>query len=465
MKVLNKDLGSYKLHLINTDKFKTVTVKVVFHTPIKKDEITKKTLVTNLLLQSSSKYDSRRKLTIEAEELYSADVSVSNQRLGNYIATSFNLQVLMDRYTEEGNLEKSLDFLHEIIFNPDVEKKSFNKEKVAFVKHDSLIKINSIKESPSRYGSMRLGEVFDSKSPISYRMVGYIDDKGVYIINPQFVDAYSFYDKELAPVAIMENDYIIDSKKWGYINRKGDLIIDYTFDKCRPFAKNGLASVAQYNHDTFWYRIGFIDQAGEYVINPQFEYDPKIDDENMPYFDENGYAVVKMVDGKYGMIDKTGKFIINPQFDEFYNFRDKDLALIKLNDKWGYIEKTGRIVINPQFDYARTFAENDLARVKVNDKWGYIDKHGKYIINPQFDWADAFDDEMAAIELNNKYGFIDATGKIIINTQFEDIYYYYEDDILIIFACQDEKWGIIDKQGKWIANPQFDEVRYRPNSK
>jgi len=211
MKVLNKDLGSYKLHLINTDKFKTVTVKVLFHTPIKKDEITKRLLVTNILLQSSKKYDSRRKLTIESENLYSADIGVSNQRIGNYITTSFNLQVLMDKYTENGMLEKSLNFLQEIIFNPDIENKSFKKEKVDFVKHDLLVSLNSIKESPSRYSSIRLGEVFDSKSPISYRMVGYIEDldiideKNLYesyleMINTDYVDIFvvgDFDNKEM----------------------------------------------------------------------------------------------------------------------------------------------------------------------------------------------------------------------------------------------------------------------------
>ena len=201
MKVLNKDLGSYKLHLINTDKFKTVTVKVVFHTPIKKEEVTKRILVSSILLQSSKKYDSRRKLTIESENLYSADIGISNQRLGNYITTSFNLQVLMDKYTEDGTVEKSIEFLNEIIFNPDIEDKAFKKEKVDFVKHDLLVKLNSIKESPSRYSSIRLGEVFDSKSPISYRMVGYIDDldvideKNLYeayleMINTDYVDIF-----------------------------------------------------------------------------------------------------------------------------------------------------------------------------------------------------------------------------------------------------------------------------------
>lgn len=201
MKIVNKDLGSYKLHLINTDKFKTVTIKVVFHTPIKKDEITKRVLVSNVLLQSSNKYDSRRKLTIESENLYSADLGVSNQRLGNYITTNFTLQVLMDKYTEDNNLEKCIEFLHEIIFNPDVEGKSFKKEKVDFVKHDCLVRLNSIKETPSMYTSMRLGEAFDSKSPFSYRMVGYIDDLDIIdehnlyqtymdMINTDYVDIF-----------------------------------------------------------------------------------------------------------------------------------------------------------------------------------------------------------------------------------------------------------------------------------
>ena len=118
MKYTKKDLGSFGLHLIETDKLKTITVRVIFHTPIKKEEITKRTILTDLLLQSTEKYETRREMTIEAEELYAADIGVTNQRLGNYIATSINLQVLNDSYTEEGNLEKGLAFLQEIIFNP-----------------------------------------------------------------------------------------------------------------------------------------------------------------------------------------------------------------------------------------------------------------------------------------------------------------------------------------------------------
>lgn len=211
MKVLNKDLGSYKLHLINTDKFKTVTIKVLFHTPIKKEDITKRNLITNLLIQSTKKYDSRRKLTIEAEELYSVDLTTNNQRIGNYIFTSFSIQTLMDKYTEDGLVEKSLEFLNEILFNPDVEDKRFKKDKVDLVKHDLLVKLNSLKERPGRYSSIKLGEVFDSKSPFSYRMCGYIEDldnineSNLYesyldMINHDYVDVFvvgNFDNKEM----------------------------------------------------------------------------------------------------------------------------------------------------------------------------------------------------------------------------------------------------------------------------
>ena len=101
MKYTKKDLASYNLHLINTDKFKTITMKVVFSSPIKKDEITMRNVLSDLLLQSSKNYESRRELTIKAEELYAADIYNNTQRIGNYILTSFNLQVLNDKYTEE----------------------------------------------------------------------------------------------------------------------------------------------------------------------------------------------------------------------------------------------------------------------------------------------------------------------------------------------------------------------------
>lgn len=176
MKYTRKDLGAYKLHLINTDKFKTIMIKVAFRSPIKKEEITIRNVLSDMFMQSSKKYNSKRALTIKAQDLYAADLQTSNFRLGNYINTDFWLTVLNDKYTEEGNFRDAVTFLREVIFNPDVEEGKFNEEKLDIVKTSCRSALNSIKENTSNYSLVRMFELFDKDSPSSYRMMGYVED-------------------------------------------------------------------------------------------------------------------------------------------------------------------------------------------------------------------------------------------------------------------------------------------------
>jgi len=63
-------MGSYNLHIIKTNKFKTITVDVNFRRPIVKEEITKRNLLKEILLNSTKKYNTKRKLVLETENLY-----------------------------------------------------------------------------------------------------------------------------------------------------------------------------------------------------------------------------------------------------------------------------------------------------------------------------------------------------------------------------------------------------------
>ena len=198
MKYTKKDLASYNLHLINTDKFKTITIKVVFSRPIKKDEITMRNVLSDVLLQSSKNYESRRELTIKAEELYAADVFNNTQRIGNYILTSFNLQVLNDKYTEDGNFEEAVKFLSEIIFNPDIKNNAFKEDKLDLVLSNVKVALESLKEDATNYSLLRLMEAYDKDSPVSYRMVGYLED----VDKIKTDTLYEYYQK------MIEYDYV-----------------------------------------------------------------------------------------------------------------------------------------------------------------------------------------------------------------------------------------------------------------
>ena len=205
MDYIKKDLGSYNLHMINTEKFKTITVKVVFHTPIIKEEITKRNVLADTLLQSSKKYSTKRDLIIAAEELYAADISNSNQRLGNYILTSFNFQVLMDKYTEEGNLDKALAFLSEILLNPDIEDKKFKKDKLEIAKNNALIAINSVKENATGYCLNQMAEVYDKTSPIAYQMVGYLEDLDMITESNLYDTYYKMINNDYVDIFVVGN--------------------------------------------------------------------------------------------------------------------------------------------------------------------------------------------------------------------------------------------------------------------
>ena len=198
MQYIKKDLGSYNLHIIKTSKYKTVTMKVIFHSPIVKEEITKRNVLSDILLQSTKNYSSKRDMIIESEELYAADIYNNTQRWGNYIMTSFTLQVLNDRYTEEGNLKKAIEFLHEVLFNPDVKNNKFNSDKLSLVKNNCKVALSSLKENPREYAITRLKEAYDKESPISYRMLGY--EKDLEKISAE--NLYEYYKK------VIENDFV-----------------------------------------------------------------------------------------------------------------------------------------------------------------------------------------------------------------------------------------------------------------
>ena len=238
MEYIKKDLGSYKLHLIKTDKFKSITVKVSFHRVIKKNEITIRNILSDMFMQSSKKYNSKRDLTIKAQDLYAAGLRTTNSRLGNYINTDFYLTVLNDKYTEEGNFASSLEVLSEIVFNPDVENSQFNEEKLDIVKSACRSALNSIKEDASNYSLIRMAEEFGKGEPISYRMIGYLEDldditgKSLYefyldMIKNDFVDIFVIGDIDIKGTTDLIKKYF----KFGVLKK---LKVPFMVDEKKP---------------------------------------------------------------------------------------------------------------------------------------------------------------------------------------------------------------------------------------
>lgn len=274
------------------------------------------------------------------------------------------------------------------------------------------------------------------------------------------------------------------SKKWGFINVKGEFLVKPQFISAGNFS-NGLApvQVAVKRDGGTDERWGFINKQGEMVIEARFD--------NVHEF-RGGLAAAKLIDGQWGFIDTTGKFVIEPQFDRADCFSD-GLAAVSDGRNWGFIDKSGKWVIEPQFQVACRFS-GDRAAVLHNDgtgmlslhvgddiynaqggHWNYIDKTGKVVIDSLFEGSGLFADGIAPVAMGvnqgvmlpDKWGFINKKGMLAIKPQFANVHAPSEGLIAVrtgqwkkighgVRTWSAGKWGYVNTKGKLVVQSQFD---------
>ena len=207
---------NYNIHVIKTDKFKTITFKINFKRKIKKEEITMRNTLINILFSSSYKYANKRELEIETENLYGLGYRGVNYQSGIYNIMSFDVKFLNEKYTEIGMHEKSIDFIYEILFNPNIVNNKFKEEDLKYAKKIVYDNIVSLDENTSLYSQVRMLEAMDD-SINSYRSSGYLDDLN-YIDTANLYEYYkSILDNDIIDIFIVGN---IDDNFISYLKNK-----------------------------------------------------------------------------------------------------------------------------------------------------------------------------------------------------------------------------------------------------
>jgi hypothetical protein len=173
----------------------------------------------------------------------------------------------------------------------------------------------------------------------------------------------------------------------------------------------------------------------------------------------NGYETS---DYKWGYIDAAGNWVIQPRF-EAANLFTEGLAPVKQDGKWGYIDETGTVVIEPQFTEAYGFGDG-LARVATGPPpdssnplqtasgYGFIDKTGTMVIPAEWDVAGGFAEGLAAVMRGPAAGFINTKGKLVIPLKFDAVGPFSEG---LAQASVDGKCGYVGTVGIWTIGPEY----------
>ncbi len=185
--------NSYKVHYIKTDRFKTVTMQVIFRDMATKDDIPYRNLLARVLKTSTRPYPTSRLFHIAQQELYALSTSVQNVKQGNYVSTIFQATFLNEKYTEEGMHEKSVSFLMDMIFKPNVNNGSFQENSMVLAKKKLEEAYRTMKEDKRSYATIRLLENMEEEAPYTYGL--YPDMEVIEKITGE--DLKNYYDEFL----------------------------------------------------------------------------------------------------------------------------------------------------------------------------------------------------------------------------------------------------------------------------
>lgn len=197
----------------------------------------------------------------------------------------------------------------------------------------------------------------------------------------------------------------------------------------------------------WWGRYGYVNRAGKFVLEPQYE-------EALPYSDF--IAAVKK-DGKWGYINGEGKFVIEPRFENAFLFSD-GAAAVEENGKWGFINRAGKFLVEPKYESAGIFRQG-LAAVRWEGKWGFISKDGEMVVPPKFDQVYFFSEDRAGAQVNGQWGYVDRTGTFTVPPKYAEVLPFSQGLAAVNTGGKREDneftggvWNFVDPQGKVIID-------------
>ncbi|OJG99419.1 peptidase M16 inactive domain-containing protein [Enterococcus termitis] len=153
------------LHVVPTEKYKTVRILVRFNTRLNKETITKRTLLSSLLETNSLNYPDQVKLSEKLAELYGASFGINVNKKGNLHWLNVSMNFVNDRYLEDSHvLEDAIDFIKEILFYPNIIDGKFETETFQREKENLAAYYESVSEDKQVYSSLALQNLYFSPS-------------------------------------------------------------------------------------------------------------------------------------------------------------------------------------------------------------------------------------------------------------------------------------------------------------
>jgi hypothetical protein len=221
---------------------------------------------------------------------------------------------------------------------------------------------------------------------------GFIDKKGNWLIQPIYDEIifpvyvrYAVVGDDELKLLVNQNIYLIQvGGKFGYISKKGDIIIPPIFDFARPFY-GGLAFARKGRQK------GYINTRGKFLFEPPYEILGDFTGE-LAMVGENTETTQK-----FGLINRKGEVVFKPIFDDI-SYWQRQLWRVGIVGKKGLVDAGGNFIVKPQYHKLGYFCDG-LARVKKDNEISFINMLGKVVIRSKYSKIRSFSESLAAFSI------------------------------------------------------------------
>lgn len=155
-----------KLLCVNSEKFKTNCIKIDFYLPIS-SHFAAQNVLSSLMGHTSKRYNTFKTFNGKVESLYGADFYSDIATVGEKVRLRFSMELPDDRFSLDGSKisEDAVDFLIDIIKNPNCENGCFDSEFTAREIRFTLENIEAEKNDKRAYALSRLRQLMCSGEP------------------------------------------------------------------------------------------------------------------------------------------------------------------------------------------------------------------------------------------------------------------------------------------------------------
>lgn len=185
--------SNYRVHVVNTKKFKTISIIIHLKQSLASEHITKRALLPYVLQSATERLPSVKEIRQYLEQLYDMTLAVDVAKKGDNHIITFRVDLGHEDFLfrNENLVEKGFELLADVILRPKgFNEKSFDKDIVRKEKRSLKQKIEAIYDDKMRYANMRLIQEMFENEPFSQIVYGKMEE----IDNIDERNLFSYYE-------------------------------------------------------------------------------------------------------------------------------------------------------------------------------------------------------------------------------------------------------------------------------